>query len=93
MFRHLLNYRNGLSSGLKVVSAVAAGRLYSQFLNRVAASEAKDIDGGKFDIIIIGGGSGGVSCARRCAMHGAKVALLVQYDFTRRYLHCVSSRS
>ena len=29
-----------------------------------------------FDLIVIGGGSGGVACARRAASHGAKVALI-----------------
>lgn len=29
-----------------------------------------------FDLIVIGGGSGGVACARRAASHGAKVALV-----------------
>jgi glutathione reductase (NADPH) len=28
-----------------------------------------------FDLIVIGGGSGGVACARRAASYGAKVAL------------------
>ena len=31
-----------------------------------------------FDIIVIGGGSGGVACAKQCADYGAKVAL---FDF------------
>lgn len=29
-----------------------------------------------FDLIVIGGGSGGVACARRAAAHGARVALI-----------------
>ena len=28
-----------------------------------------------FDLFVIGGGSGGVACARRAAAHGARVAL------------------
>ena len=28
-----------------------------------------------FDLFVIGGGSGGVACARRAASHGAKVGL------------------
>ncbi len=32
-----------------------------------------------FDLFVIGGGSGGVSCARRSALHGAKVALCEEY--------------
>ncbi|MFP6777485.1 MAG: FAD-dependent oxidoreductase, partial [Alphaproteobacteria bacterium] len=28
-----------------------------------------------FDLFVIGGGSGGVACARRAASHGARVAL------------------
>jgi glutathione reductase (NADPH) len=31
---------------------------------------------GEFDVIVIGAGSGGVSCAKRCAYHGAKVAIV-----------------
>jgi glutathione reductase (NADPH) len=29
-----------------------------------------------FDLIVIGGGSGGIAAARRAASHGAKVALI-----------------
>ena len=29
----------------------------------------------EFDLLVIGGGSGGVACARRAALHGARVAL------------------
>lgn len=32
--------------------------------------------GGHYDYLVIGGGSGGVSSARRAASHGAKVALI-----------------
>ena len=28
-----------------------------------------------FDLFVIGGGSGGVACARRAAVHGARVGL------------------
>ena len=31
-----------------------------------------------FDLVVIGGGSGGVACARRAASHGARVALVEQ---------------
>ena len=31
---------------------------------------------GKFDLVVIGGGSGGVRAARMAAMHGKKVALI-----------------
>lgn len=29
-----------------------------------------------YDVIVIGGGSGGISCAKRCALNGAKVLML-----------------
>ena len=29
-----------------------------------------------FDLLVIGGGSGGIACARRAAAHGARVALV-----------------
>lgn len=29
-----------------------------------------------FDLLVIGGGSGGIACARRAAMHGKKVAVI-----------------
>lgn len=34
----------------------------------------------EFDLIIIGGGSGGIACGVRAALHGAKVAVVEQQD-------------
>jgi len=38
-----------------------------------SAAESTDAP---FDLVVIGGGSGGVASARRAAAHGAKVALI-----------------
>ena len=35
----------------------------------------------KFDLLVIGGGSGGVACARRAAEYGAKVAIIESHRF------------
>ncbi|KAI8067551.1 hypothetical protein BC940DRAFT_274111 [Gongronella butleri] len=35
----------------------------------------------KFDLIVLGGGSGGIASARRAASHGAKVALLERHGY------------
>ena len=35
----------------------------------------------KYDLVVIGGGSGGVACARRSAEYGAKVAIVESYRF------------
>ena len=35
----------------------------------------------KFDMVVIGGGSGGVACARRAAEYGAKVAIIESHRF------------
>ena len=32
--------------------------------------------GGDFDLLVIGGGSGGLACAQRAAEYGARVALI-----------------
>ena len=34
-----------------------------------------------FDLLVIGGGSGGVACARRAAEYGAKVAIIESHRF------------
>ena len=35
----------------------------------------------KFDLLVIGGGSGGVACARRAAEYNAKVAIIESHRF------------
>ena len=35
----------------------------------------------KFDLVVIGGGSGGVACARRAAEYNAKVAVIESHRF------------
>ena len=35
----------------------------------------------KFDLVVIGGGSGGVACARRAAEYNAKVAIIESHRF------------
>jgi glutathione reductase (NADPH) len=39
-----------------------------------AADDSKATE--NLDLLVIGGGSGGVACARRCTEYGAKVALI-----------------
>jgi heterodisulfide reductase subunit A-like polyferredoxin len=52
--------------------------LYSAFAALQVASFSMS-DGNQqnhFDLLVIGGGSGGISCARRARQYGAKVALV-----------------
>jgi len=42
-----------------------------------------------FDLVVIGGGSGGVASARRAAAHGAKVALVERDRLGGTCLICV----
>jgi thioredoxin reductase (NADPH) len=45
------------------------------------ANGTNGVGGGyQYDVVVIGGGSGGLACAKRCAKHGKKVTLL---DFVK----------
>src|SRR5207248_10657259 len=39
------------------------------------------LDGSRFDVVVVGGGSNGVAIARECALAGRRTLLLEQHDF------------
>ena len=50
--------------------------------------------GPQYDLIVIGGGSGGLACAKRCAQYGAKVAIIegARYGGTCVNVGCVPKK-
>src|SRR5690606_17797689 len=66
--------RTGGGAGLRTSTAVRSGALRTR---EVRVSGIQTLD---FDLVVIGGGSGGLAAAFRAAEHGARVALLEPGD-------------
>jgi ribulose 1,5-bisphosphate synthetase/thiazole synthase len=62
--------RRSLKLGAPPLAAVVTTAIFSRSYN------ATENAGQTFDLIVIGGGSGGIACAKRSASYGANVAII-----------------
>lgn len=69
-----LHRSSRLMHSVRVSSAFAVAHMYFSHVQASASINAIP-ESHVFDLIVIGGGSGGVACARRAASYGKKVEL------------------
>lgn len=69
------------------VGLSAAMRNFSRFSQRSVVSASNSNEPQKYDLIVIGGGSGGIASAKRAASYGAKVKL---FEYKRMGGTCVN---